>query len=159
MAQGSWLPVEVIPEFPPACACCLAPATEHLLVRSSFRAAESLLKPEDLPWRVPYCKPCVAHVEQAWARAGSLKRRWAMAAAFALIPGLIFHALLVLMILLFLAGTAIVLGIANARMRRVPTGPGCATPAPAVRRKGPDGARYHIGFANPAYRERFEAGR
>lgn len=155
--SAAWLPLDAPPRFPTTCACCLADATDHLVVRSKFRAAESLLKPVDRPWNVPYCDACLEHVEAAWSRGGSLKKRWMMVAVLLFLPGLLVHALLVAMIPVFLAGTGIVYAIANARMRQVKVAPACAAPTPAVLRRGPDRDRYFVRFLNGAYAERFNA--
>ncbi|MBM3270752.1 MAG: hypothetical protein FJZ01_24230 [Candidatus Sericytochromatia bacterium] len=155
---GDWIPLDALPAFPGGhCACCMAPTDRELSVPSRFRAADSLLGPTDKPWRVPYCEPCLAHVREAWARVGSFKKRWARTAAFALVPGLVFHALLVPLITLFLLGSVAVLALARARERTVGIGSACACPGPAVLRRGPSGSRYWVRFRNRDYAERFAA--
>lgn len=151
----AWLPLDAPPRFPPGCACCSGEASGHLVVNSKFRAAESLLKPVDRPWKVPYCDECLAHVDAAWRRGGSLKKRWMMVAVLLFLPGLLVHAVLIAMIPVFLLGTGIVYAIAGHRMRQVKTRPECAAPTPAVLRRGPDRDRYFIRLLNPAYAERY----
>ena len=134
----------------------MVPTDGTLEVLSQLRVTGAMMRPVDRPWQVPYCADCQGHVNLAWNAGGKFFRRTALPVIFIMLPFLPFE--IIRWVALVLGGStiAVLYAIARIRMRVVKPGPRCAAPTLAVKRKGPEGARYSIGFLNAEYAKAFE---
>ncbi len=115
--------------------------------------------PLDRHWEVPFCTECAGHVSKTREISVSAKKRWTQVALVLFAPALVAHDLLVISTPMFLFGSLVVFALSRLKIRRVPTGPDCVSPTPAVVRRGPErGSQYFVRCLNPRYEDRFLAG-